>query len=88
MFRRDWRQDRRQDSVKQIEIFTGPGCGYCEAAKALLKRHNLTFTERDVSDAAVLSEFRERLPRIKSIPQIFIDGEHIGGYQDLGLRLG
>lgn len=73
--------------MKQIEIFTGPGCGYCEAAKTLLKRHGLPFAERDVSDEAVRREFRERLPRVRSIPQVFIDGEHIGGYEDLELRL-
>ncbi len=72
----------------EIEIFTGPGCGYCEQAKALLARHQLAFTERDVSDPAVQAEFRARLPRIRSIPQIFIDGEHIGGFEDLELRLG
>ena len=74
--------------MADIEIFTGPGCGYCDAAKALLKRRRLTFTERDVSDPAVQAEFRERLPRVRSIPQIFIDGEHIGGYEDLEPKLG
>lgn len=73
--------------MKQIEMFTGPGCSYCEAAKALLLRRQLSFTERDVSDPAVLTEFRERLPRVRSIPQVFIDGEHIGGYEDLELKL-
>ena len=71
----------------RIEMFTGPGCSYCEAAKSLLLRRQLAFTERDVSDPAVLVEFRERLPRVRSIPQIFIDGEHIGGYEDLELKL-
>jgi len=70
-----------------IELFTGPGCGYCEAAKTLLKDHELAFVERDISDPEVLSEFRDQLPRVKSIPQVFIDGEHIGGYEDLRLRL-
>ena len=73
--------------MKDIEIFTGPGCGYCEAAKTLLKRRGLSYTERDVSEPAVLVEFSERLPRVKSIPQIFIYGEHIGGYEDLELAL-
>ncbi len=73
--------------MKVIEIFTGPGCGYCNAAKTLLRRHNLPFNERDVSDPATLQEFRDRLPRVKSIPQVFIDGEHIGGYEDLKLKL-
>lgn len=73
--------------MKDIEIFTGPECGYCEAAKALLKRKALAYTERDVSQPEVLAEFQERLPRVRSIPQIFIDGEHIGGYEDLELKL-
>ena len=73
--------------MKDIEIFTGPGCGYCDAAKELLKSRELAFTERDVSDQTVAREFRERLPRVRSIPQIFIDGEHIGGYEDLELKL-
>ena len=73
--------------MNQIEIFTGPDCGYCEAAKALLKRHELAFTERDVSQPEVLAEFQQSLPRVRSIPQIFIDGDHIGGYEDLELKL-
>ncbi|PWE33142.1 glutaredoxin 3 [Maritimibacter sp. 55A14] len=72
----------------QIEIFTGPGCGYCERAKALLTRRGLDFRERDMSDPAVRAEFAERLPRQKAIPQIFIDGAHIGGFEDLEIRLG
>jgi len=71
--------------VKNIEIFTGPGCSYCDRAKEALQERELTYTERDVSDEQVLAEFRERLPRVKSIPQIFIDGQHIGGYEDLML---
>jgi len=74
--------------MKEVEIFTGPRCGYCHAAKALLGQLGLTYTERDVSDPVVRDEFRERLPRAKTIPQIFIDGEHIGGYDDLKLKLG
>lgn len=74
--------------MERIEIFTGPGCGYCEAAKALLNERGLLFHKQDVSDPAVLADFRERLPRVKSIPQVFIDGDHIGGYDDLKLKLG
>ncbi len=72
----------------QIEIFTGPGCRHCETAKALLEEKCLPYTERDMSDAAVRAEFAERLPRAKSVPQIFIDGVHIGGSEDLQLHLG
>ncbi len=74
--------------MQKIEIFTGPGCSYCSAVKDLLEQHGLSFNERDVSDQEVLEEFRHRLPRQKSIPQIFFEGEHIGGYEDLRLKLG
>ena len=73
--------------MQDIELFTAPGCSYCQAAKALLKKHDLSFKERDISDPVVLMEFQERLPRVGSIPQIFADGEHVGGYEDLKLRL-
>ncbi len=73
--------------MSDIEIFTGPGCSYCEAAKALLNERKLAFRERDVSDPAVLAEFQHRLPRVRAIPQIFADGEHLGGVDDLRLWL-
>lgn len=71
--------------AKSVEIFTGPGCGYCVAAKQLLVKHNFGFRERDISRDEVRTEMRTRLPREKTIPQIFIDGEHIGGFDDLQL---
>jgi glutaredoxin 3 len=59
-------------------------CPYCDKAKALLKRKNVTFEEFNVkSDEAKLSEMLERSGGRKSIPQIFIDGRHIGGCDDL-----
>ena len=54
-----------------VEIYTRPGCGYCSAALALLTRKNVTFTHYD---AATDPSVRE---------QIFIDGTHIGGCDDL-----
>ncbi len=73
--------------MKNIEIFTGPGCAHCEAAKSLLKRHGLKYTELDISVPSAMDEFRRRLPRTRSIPQIFADGEHLGNEEDLKLAL-
>lgn len=73
--------------MNEIEIFIGPGCSYCDRAKVELHKRGLVFCERDIGDETVLAEFQERLPRVKSIPEIFVDGEHIGGYEDLMLRL-
>ena len=67
-----------------VEIFTGANCGYCEKAKVLLRRHAIAFRELDISgDATNRDELVRRLPRSKSIPQVFVGGEHIGGYEDL-----
>lgn len=73
--------------MKDIEIFTGPGCVHCEQAKTLLAQHGLDYTERDVSEAAVMDEFRARLPRSKALPQIFADGKHLGSLEDLRINL-
>ncbi len=69
-----------------IEIFTTSRCGYCERTKALLARRGHAYLELDVSaEPAHLEAFRRRLPRVKAVPQIFIAGNHIGGYDDLCL---
>jgi len=73
--------------MKEIEIFTGPGCVHCEQAKALLKQHGLDYSERDVSEPVVMGEFRKRLPRSKALPQIFVDGKHLGSLEDLQISL-
>ncbi|MBI3375365.1 MAG: glutaredoxin 3 [Betaproteobacteria bacterium] len=67
----------------EVEIFTGPNCGYCRRAKAVLDRRNLQYREVDVSIAQGRDELQRRLPRARSIPQIFIGADHIGGCEDL-----
>ncbi len=68
-----------------IELFTGPHCGYCERAKALLKSKALQYTEFDITSNENREEMQRRVPRARSIPQIFIAGNHIGGCDDLML---
>ena len=72
--------------MKKIEIFSPPQCGYCEAAKQLLDAKGLAYDDTDVVAAPDgLAEFKKRLPRVKAVPQIFINGERTGGYEDLRL---
>ncbi len=67
-----------------VEIYTRPGCGYCSAAKSLLTRKNAPFREFDVStDPNLRGEMIERAHGGSTFPQIFIDGNHIGGCDDL-----
>ncbi|MGI9416016.1 MAG: glutaredoxin [Hyphomicrobiales bacterium] len=71
--------------MAKIEIFSSPQCGYCNQAKDLLRGKDLAFEDLDISEDAHRQAFMDRLPRARAIPQIFIDGEHIGGYEDLRL---
>ena len=70
-------------NVAFIEMFSGPQCSYCAQARALFERRGLSYVEYDVSEAEHLQEFRNRLPRLKALPQIFVNGDHIGSYEDL-----
>lgn len=70
--------------MAEIEIYSAPNCSHCEAAKALLEKHGLAYREIDVAASAEnLEDFKRRLPRERSLPQIFVNGEHIGGDEDL-----
>lgn len=66
-----------------IEIFSTPHCGYCDLAKQLLTDKGAAFIDRDTASTVHRDEFIRRLPRARSVPQIFIDGLHIGGFEDL-----
>ena len=69
--------------MAKIEIYTTPWCGYCARAKGLLDRKGATYHEMDVmEDAAKRAEMRERTHRT-SVPQIFINGTHVGGSDEL-----
>jgi glutaredoxin 3 len=69
--------------MARIEIYTTPWCGYCARAKTLLERKGAAFQETDVmEDAAKRAEMRERSRRT-TVPQIFINGRHIGGSDEL-----
>jgi glutaredoxin 3 len=67
-----------------IEIYTTSYCPYCHAAKRLLSRKGVQFTEIDVSgDAKRRREMVARANGRMTVPQIFIGSTHVGGYDDL-----
>ena len=69
--------------MAKIEIYTTPWCGYCARAKGLLEQKGAAFDEMDVmEDAAKRAEMRQRSNRT-TVPQIFINGQHIGGSDEL-----
>ena len=67
-----------------IEIYTKDFCIWCDRAKSLLESKNLSFTEIDLSDDSLRSEFYSKLGEgVKTVPQIFMDNKRIGGFQEL-----
>ncbi len=70
--------------MANVEIYTSLLCGYCYRAKQLLERKGVTFTEYDLmAQPGRRREMLERASGRTSVPQIFIDGQHIGGCDDL-----
>jgi glutaredoxin 3 len=71
--------------MAQVVIYTTGYCPYCVGAKALLRSKNVPFEEIDVSDDPERRAEMEQLSRRRTVPQIFIDGKPIGGYDDARL---
>ena len=70
--------------MKNITVYTGPMCNFCDAAKRLFSRNNLKYEEIDISSKDGLrDEMIKKANGKRTIPQIFFNDEHIGGYQEL-----
>ena len=70
--------------MAHIVLYTTPTCPYCLAAKRLLGEKGVAFEEISVEwDRAARARMSELAGGRKTVPQIFIDGRHIGGYDDL-----
>ena len=69
--------------MPKIEIYTSPLCGYCHMAKRLLKQKQVEFEEINVlANPSQRSQMEKRSQR-RTVPQIFINDEHVGGFDDL-----
>ena len=70
--------------MKPVEIYTTPSCPYCHAAKRLLAKKGVAFTEIDVSrDPALRRTMTQRARGGHTVPQIFIAGVPVGGSDDI-----
>lgn len=67
-----------------VEIYTKQTCGFCHAAKRLLTAKNVSFAEVELlTNPDRRQDMIDRANGRQTVPQIFIDGKHIGGYDDL-----
>ena len=70
--------------MKKIIMYTGPLCNFCDAAKRLFSRNNIEYQEIDISSkAGLMDEMIKKSNGKRTIPQIFFDDHHVGGYQEL-----
>ena len=70
--------------MKKVTMYTGNPCSFCAAAKALLKTKNVEIEEIDIwADPANAKEMLQRTNGARTIPQIFFDNIHVGGYVEL-----
>ena len=70
--------------MSRVEIYSTLFCPYCARAKSLLERKGVPYVNIDIiEDTSKRDEMLERAGGRTSVPQIFIDGEHIGGFDEL-----
>ena len=67
----------------KAELYTKPSCSYCVKAKELLNERQIPYTEKVIGQDATKEELLSILPNAKTVPQIWVDKKHIGGYTDL-----
>ncbi len=70
--------------MAQIEMYMKPTCGFCHAAMRLFDSKNAAFTKIDLlANPGRRTEMIQKAGGRTTVPQIFINGQHIGGYDDL-----
>lgn len=71
---------------KRAIIIGQNGCKWCREARKLLKQHRITYEYHDLDRDRDMQQWM-RVEHIDTVPQIWLDGEHIGGYTELAKRL-
>ena len=70
--------------MKKVTVYMGPMCTFCDAAKRLLNRNNISYKEINIAiEESKLNEMLSKSNGKKTIPQIFFNDHHVGGYEEL-----
>ncbi len=69
--------------MAKVEIYTTSSCPYCVRAKALLKSKDVSFTEIEVKTDQERIDLVQKANGMRTVPQIFINDQHIGGFDNL-----
>ena len=69
--------------LKNVEIYSKSNCVFCDKAKHYFAQNNIPYVEHNVEIAEIFEMLLQRNPNARTMPQIFIDDQLIGGYTDL-----
>ena len=69
--------------MSNVIIWSKYNCPYCDQAKALLKQRGVSFEEKKIGDGYAKEELLEAVPNARTVPQIIINGNLIGGFTEL-----
>jgi len=76
-----------QEIFMKAVVWSKDACPFCVQAKALLESHGIEFEERNVSQDWTREQLLEAVPTARTLPQIFLDNQYIGGFIDLRAHL-
>jgi len=78
--------DAKENITTKVTIYTGPLCSYCDAAKRLLARNNIQYKEINIANIdGAMDEMLKKANGKRTVPQIFINDKHIGGFDEIRL---
>lgn len=67
----------------QAIVWSKEDCTFCEQSKSILDKSNIPYEERKIGEGWTKEQLLEAVPSARSVPQIFIDEQYIGGFQQL-----
>jgi glutaredoxin len=76
-----------KENKMKATVWSKYHCPYCDQAKALLKQKGIEFEEKKIGDGFTKEDLLEAVPTARTVPQIFLDGELVGGFTELKAKL-
>ena len=68
-------------------VWSKPACPFCVKAKNLLKNKGIEYEEKNIAEGYKIEDLLALVPNARTMPQIWLDGEHLGGYKELEEKL-
>lgn len=68
-------------------VWSKPACPYCTKAKALLKMKGIEYEEKNIAEGYNIQDMLALVPNARTMPQIWLDDQHLGGYHELEKKL-